>query len=73
MRMLLATATTILLLLAFSSAAWAGGHRRHHGGFGRNARAPQDYGADLNRDGRVTTYERIRYAQKLRYEKRHGS
>ncbi len=73
MKTLLTAATAILLLLALSSAAWAGGHRRHRGHRGPEVRPPVNTGADLNGDGRVTTYERINYERQQRFERLHGS
>lgn len=73
MRIRLTTATAILLVLALSSAAWAGGQCRHRDNRGLEVRLPGDTGPDLNGDGRVTNYERIRYERKQRFERLHGN
>lgn len=69
MKSLLTTVLAMLLLVALSSAAWAGGRGRC-----RHEPHPRvEAGPDLDGDGRVTTYERIRYERQQRFERLHGS
>jgi len=75
MKTLITIAVAVVMTLALTEPAWAGGRHGHRDGNESRHEycPPPPDGPDADGDGRISSYERIQWERRQRYERQPGA